>query len=72
MRCVDILKLKSEKKEVYSFLIVDAFGNNELQKNYNALFVPSVLVFDEENKLQLKIEYKENMIDSLTNHLNKI
>lgn len=69
---IDILKLKREKKEVYSFLVVDAFGNNELQKDYNALFVPTVLVFDEENKLQLKIEYKENMIDSLTNHLNKI
>jgi len=69
---IDILKLKKERNDKYSFLVVDAFRNNELQKEYKSLFVPSVLVFDEGNHLQLKIEYEEKMIDRLTQHLIKI
>ena len=69
---IDVLKLKRERSSEYTFLIVDAFGNNELQKEYKALFVPSVVVLDDENRLQLKIEYKENMIDSLMQYLNNI
>ncbi len=69
---VDILKLKRENNNDYSFLIIDVFWNNELQMEYKSLFVPSVLVFDDENHLQLKIEYEEKMIDRLMQHLIKI
>ncbi|MCW8996208.1 MAG: hypothetical protein OQK77_10395 [Psychromonas sp.] len=67
---VEILKLKRETGDSYSFLVVDSYWNNELQLKYGTYFAPSVLVFDQSNELILKIEYEEEMIEQLTAYLS--
>ena len=67
---VEILKLKREADDSYSFLVVDSYWNNDLQLRYETYFTPAVLVFDESNKLILRIEYEEEMIEQLTEFLS--
>jgi len=62
---VEILKLKKETGDSYSFLVVDSYWNNDLQLKYETYFAPSVLVFNQSNELILKIEYEEGMIEQL-------
>lgn len=62
---VEILKLKKETDDSYSFLIVDSYWNNDLQLKYESYFAPSVLIFNKSNELILKIEYEEEMIKQL-------
>ncbi len=62
---VEILKLKSELSDSYSFLVVDSYWNNDLQLKYETFFAPSVLVFNQTNELILKIEYEDKMIEQL-------
>ncbi len=66
---VEILKLKRETGDSYSFLVVDSYWNNDLQLKYETYFAPSVLVFNQSNELILKIEYEEKMIEQLTEFL---
>jgi len=63
---VEILKLKRETGDSYSFLVVDSYWNNDLQLNYETYFAPSALVFNQSNELILKIEYEEEMIEQLS------
>ena len=67
---VEILTLKKEIGDSYSFLIVDSYWNNELQLKYETYFAPAVLVFSQSNELILKIEYEEEMIEKLTAFLS--
>jgi len=67
---VEILKLKKETGDSYSFLIVDSYWNNDLQLKYETYFAPSVLIFNKSNELILKIEYEEEMIEKLTAFLS--
>ena len=67
---VEILKLKRETGDSYSFLVVDSYWNNDLQLKYETYFAPSVLVFSQSNELILKIEYEEEMIEKLTAFLS--
>jgi len=67
---IEILKLKRETGDSYSFLVVDSYWNNDLQLKYGTYFAPSVLVFDQSNELILKIEYEEEMIEQLTAYLS--
>jgi hypothetical protein len=66
---VEILKLKRDTGDSYSFLVVDSYWNNDLQLNYETYFAPSALVFNQSNELILKIEYEEEMIEQLTEFL---
>lgn len=77
---IDILKFLSQKRdcpcsgkrinmEEYNLFVVDAYENNELQIKYQTFFSPSVVVLDGNNKVLIKIEYEENMIDQLKNYL---
>ena len=63
---VEILKLKRETGDSYSFLVVDSYWNNDLQLKYETYFAPSALVFNQSNELILKIEYEEEMIEQLS------
>jgi len=67
---VEILKLKRETGDSYSFLLVDSYWNNELQLRYETYFAPSVLVFNQSDELILKIEYEEEMIEQLVAFLS--
>ena len=67
---VEILKLKRETGDSYSFLVVDSYWNNDLQLKYETYFAPSVLVFNQSNELILKIEYEEEMIAKLITFLS--
>jgi len=67
---VEILKLKRETGDSYSFLVVDSYWNNDLQLRYETYFAPSVLVFNQSDELILKIEYDEEMIGKLTAFLS--
>ena len=67
---VEILKLKRDTGDSYSFLVVDSYWNNDLQLNYETFFAPAVLVFNQSNELILKIEYEEEMIERLTTVLS--
>ena len=67
---VEILKLKRETSDSYSFLFVDSYWNNDLQLKYETFFAPSVLVFNQSNELILKVEYDEEMIEKLTSFLS--
>ena len=67
---VEILTLKRETSDSYSFLIVDSYWNNDLQLKYETYFAPSVLVFNQSNELILKIEYEEEMIEQLISFLS--
>lgn len=70
---IDIINFAKENG--YDYWIVDSYENNQLQIEYETLFAPSVLVFDENNKVLSKIEYDEKMITKLSeflvNHNNK-
>jgi len=66
---IEILKLKNETSDSYSFLVVDSYWNNDLQIKYETYFSPAVLVFNQSNKLILNIEYEEGMIKQLTSFL---
>jgi len=67
---VEILKLKRETGDSYSFLVVDSYWNNDLQLRYETYFAPSVLVFNQSDELILKIEYEEEMIEQLVAFLS--
>jgi hypothetical protein len=67
---VEILKMKRDTGDTYSFLAVDSYWNNDLQLKYETYFAPSVLVFNQSNELILKIEYDEEMIEKLTTFLS--
>lgn len=70
---VDIINFAKENG--YDYWIVDSYENNQLQIEYETLFAPSVIVFDENNNVLSKIEYDEKMITKLSeflvNHHNK-
>lgn len=68
---VEILKLKNESNDDYSFLVVDSYWNNDLQLKYEAFFAPSALVFNQSNEVFLKIEYEEKMIEQLIAFLSE-
>ena len=63
---IEILKLKRETVDSYSFLVVDSYWSNDLQLKYETFFAPAVLVFNQSNELILKIEYEEEMLERLT------
>jgi hypothetical protein len=67
---VEILKLKSETGDSYSFLVVDSYWDNELQLKFETFFAPSVLVFNQSNELILKIEYEDKMIEQIESFLS--
>lgn len=52
------------------YWIIDSYENNDLQIKYETLFVPSVILFDENNNPVLKIQYDEEMISKLVNFFN--
>ena len=49
---------------------MDSYWNNDLQLRYETYFTPAVLVFDKSNKLILRIEYEEEMIEQLIEFLS--
>ena len=66
---LEILKLKNESDDSYSFQVVDSYWNNDLQLKYETYFAPAVLIFNQSNELILNIEYEEEMIKQLTSFL---
>jgi hypothetical protein len=68
----EILKLKSESNDDYSFLIVDSYWNNDLQLKYETYFAPCVMLFNGGNELISMIEYDEKMIEKLNDLLTKL
>ncbi|MCC6550458.1 MAG: hypothetical protein IT279_10345 [Ignavibacteriaceae bacterium] len=56
---IDIIAF-GKKHNIY-YWIIDSFDNCDLQIFYDALFTPTVLIFDKENRLVHKIVYDENM-----------
>lgn len=60
------------KENGYDYWIVDSYENNQLQIEYETLFAPSVIVLNESNKLLIKIQYDENMIDQLSQQLTNL
>ena len=58
--------LNLAKEENLDYWIVDSYEHNDLQIKYKTLFAPSVVVFDERNKVLLKIEYDENLLPKLS------
>jgi len=60
------------KENGYDYWIVDSYENNQLQIEYETLFAPSVIVLDESNKILIKIQYDENMIDKLSQQLTNL
>jgi hypothetical protein len=67
---VEILKMKRDTGDTYSFLAVDSYWNNDLQLKYETYFAPSVLVFNQSNEIILRVEYDEEMIEKLTMFLS--
>lgn len=67
--------IRFAKENGYEYWIVDSYENNQLQLEYETLFAPSVIVFDENNNVLSKIEYDKKMITKLSeflvNHRNK-
>jgi hypothetical protein len=61
---IEILNLA--KEENLDYWIVDSYEHNDLQIKYETLFAPSVVVFDQRNKVLLKIEYNENLLSKLS------
>jgi hypothetical protein len=61
---IEILNLA--KEENLDYWIVDSYEHNNLQIKYETLFAPSVVVFDERNKVLFKIEYDENLLPKLS------
>jgi hypothetical protein len=68
---IDILKLVRSSNGEYDYLAIDAYEKDELPLKYETLFVPSVIVFNESNNPLYKIQYDEDMITKLTEHLLK-
>lgn len=66
---VEILNLAKEKG--LDYWIVDSYEHNDLQIKYETLFSPSLIVFDRKNEVLDKIEYQENLIEELTDYLDK-
>lgn len=67
---VELLKFIAENNDNYDYWIIDSYWHNELQIEYETLFAPSVIVFDENNEVQYKIEYEEKMLAKLTDYHN--
>jgi hypothetical protein len=67
---VEILKMKRDTGDTYSFLAVDSYWNNDLELKYETYFAPSVLVFNQSNEVILRVEYDEEMIEKLTTFLS--
>lgn len=65
---IEILNLAKEKN--LDYWIIDSYEHSELQIKYETLFAPSVIIFDANNKVILKIEYDEKMLEHLTMFLN--
>jgi len=63
-QAIEILNLAKEKN--FDYWVIDSYEHNELQIKYETLFAPSVVVFDERNKVLLKIEYDENLLPKLS------
>ncbi len=61
---IEILNLAREKS--LDYWIVDSFEHNELQIKYETLFAPSLILFDGNNNVLLKIEYDENLLPRLS------
>jgi hypothetical protein len=66
---VDIIKFIKENNDEYDYWVVDTYEYNELQLEYETLFAPSVIVFNTDNQILIKIEYDEMMIDKLNKSL---
>jgi hypothetical protein len=66
---VELLKFVKEHNDEYDYWVVDTYENNELQLEYETLFAPSVIVFNTDNQILIKIEYDEMMIDKLNKSL---
>lgn len=69
---IDILNFSKENNDKYDYWVVDSYEHNEMQKKYETYFAPSVLVFNSNNEVLHKIEYKEKMIEILAELLNGI
>jgi hypothetical protein len=69
IQTVELLKFISENPDTYDYWVIDSYWHNELQIEYETLFAPSALVFDQSNEMILKIEYEEEMIEKLTTFL---
>ena len=61
---IEILNLAKEKN--LDYWIVDSYEHNDLQIKYETFFAPSLIVFDEKNKVLHKIEYDENLLPKLS------
>jgi hypothetical protein len=67
---IQILKFIRSNNNSFDYWIIDSFEHNELQIEYLTLFAPSVIVFNENNKVRYKIEYEKEMIAQLTNYFD--
>jgi len=67
---IDILNFIKENNNEYDYWIIDSYEHNDLQLKYETFFAPSVIVFDDLNKVLLKIEYEQNMKEQLVSFLN--
>jgi len=61
---IEILNLAKEKN--LDYWIIDSYEHNELQIKYETLFAPSLILFDGNNNVLLKIEYDENLLHKLS------
>lgn len=67
---IDILQFLNENNQPYDYWVVDSFAHPELAARYHALFLPAVLILNDQNKVLYKIEYEENMLVDLTKYLS--
>jgi hypothetical protein len=67
---VELLKFIRYNNEDYKYWIIDSYWYNELQIEYETLFSPSFIVFDENNKVIYNIEFEEKMISLLSEFLS--
>lgn len=67
---IDILQFLNENNQPYDYWVVDSFAHPELAARYHALFLPAVIIFNDQNKVLYKIEYEENMLVDLTKYLS--
>jgi len=61
---IEILNLAKVKN--LDYWIIDSYEHNELQIKYETLFAPSLILFDGNNNVLLKIEYDENLLHKLS------
>jgi len=71
IQTAELLKFISLNPDKYHYWIIDSYWYNELQIEYEALFAPSVIIFDSNDQVLYKIEYEEKMLVRLENFLNK-